>query len=152
MINSYKQMPPKQCQTSRIYHPSKSLNTATTDIIIMPKPGYTTITLKTEVAQLLKQKARAAGLGLNQYLLALLNQDSPRTVPPIKENNPKPSFSSKTEGRRRDLNPASGLHRPVRCQATLRRPHSAAYRCFLDYSGGAGSLENYVGLPSKFFA
>ncbi|MHA1664300.1 MAG: hypothetical protein ACTSVW_00490, partial [Candidatus Njordarchaeales archaeon] len=55
-------------------------------VSMMPKPGYTTITLKTQVAQLLKQKAQHAGLGLNQYLLALLNRDRPRTVPHGVEN------------------------------------------------------------------
>jgi len=40
----------------------------------MPKEGYTGITIKTEVAQLLRQKAKEHGLNLNQYLLWLLNQ------------------------------------------------------------------------------
>ena len=123
-------MTPIPCFAYANYNASKSLNTATTDIIMMPKPGYTTITLKTEVAQLLKQKARAAGLGLNHYLLVLLNRDSPRTVPSIKENSPDSGLFLRMKGRRRDLNPASGLHRPVRCQSTLRRPHSATYRRF----------------------
>ena len=40
----------------------------------MPKKGYTGITLKTEIAQLLRQKAKESGLNINQYLLWLLNQ------------------------------------------------------------------------------
>jgi len=40
----------------------------------MPKKGYTGITLKTEIAQLLRQKAKESGLSINQYLLWLLNQ------------------------------------------------------------------------------
>ena len=40
----------------------------------MPKKGYTGITLKTEIAELLRQKAKESGLSINQYLLWLLNQ------------------------------------------------------------------------------
>ena len=40
----------------------------------MPKNGYTGITLKTEIAQLLRRKAKESGLNINQYLLWLLNQ------------------------------------------------------------------------------
>ena len=40
----------------------------------MPKKGYTGITLKTEIAKLLRQKAKKSGLTINQYLLWLLNQ------------------------------------------------------------------------------
>ena len=40
----------------------------------MPKAGYTGITLKTEIAQLLRQKAKQSGLNINQYLLRLLSR------------------------------------------------------------------------------
>jgi len=40
----------------------------------MPKKGYTGICLKTEVAQLLRAKAKAANMGINDYLTALLMQ------------------------------------------------------------------------------
>ena len=55
----------------------------------MPKKGYTGICLKTEVAQLLRAKAKAANLGLNDYLTTVLigpSQDSPRAVPQISLN------------------------------------------------------------------
>lgn len=38
----------------------------------MPKPGMTGICLKTEVAELLRTKAREANMGLNDYLTAIL--------------------------------------------------------------------------------
>jgi len=38
----------------------------------MPKPGMTGICLKDEVAQLLRAKAKAASLGLNDYLTSVL--------------------------------------------------------------------------------
>jgi len=38
----------------------------------MPKPGMTGICLKDEVAQLLRAKAKAANLGLNDYLTSIL--------------------------------------------------------------------------------
>ena len=38
----------------------------------MPKPGMTGICLKTEVAKLLRAKAREAKMGINDYLTALL--------------------------------------------------------------------------------
>ena len=46
----------------------------------MPKTGYTGITLKSDVAALLRERARKAGLGLNEFLLTLLGQshNSPR--------------------------------------------------------------------------
>ena len=58
----------------------------------MPKPGMTGICLKDEVADLLRAKAKAANLGLNDYLTSLLmapslgpsqpwSQDRPGTVP-----------------------------------------------------------------------
>ena len=56
----------------------------------MPKPGYTGLTLKQEIAQLLRQKAQQAGIGINQLLIQLL-QDGPRTVPTHK-NPPHPSL------------------------------------------------------------
>ena len=62
----------------------------------MPKKGYTGICLKTEVAQLLRAKAKAANLGLNDYLTTVLigpslqslgpSQDSLRAVPQISLN------------------------------------------------------------------
>jgi hypothetical protein len=89
----------------------------------MPKPGMTGICLKDEVAQLLRAKAKAASLGLNDYLTSMLMasalgpsqqciQDRPGTVPPIPAvmnatqiqaqnrntpaNNPQPTFSLST--------------------------------------------------------
>ncbi len=54
----------------------------------MPKKGYTGICLKTEVAELLRSKAKAENMGLNEYLTAQLLgpsqpciEDCPRTVP-----------------------------------------------------------------------
>jgi hypothetical protein len=38
----------------------------------MPKPGMTGICLKTEVAELLRTKAKEANMGINDYLTALL--------------------------------------------------------------------------------
>jgi len=38
----------------------------------MPKPGMTGICLKTEVAELLRTKAKAANMGINDFLKALL--------------------------------------------------------------------------------
>jgi hypothetical protein len=38
----------------------------------MPKPGMTGICLKTEVAQLLRSKAKEANMGINDYLTFLL--------------------------------------------------------------------------------
>ncbi len=38
----------------------------------MPKPGYTGICLKTEVAELLRSKAKTANMGINDFLTALL--------------------------------------------------------------------------------
>jgi len=38
----------------------------------MPKPGMTGICLKTEVAQLLRAKAKEANMGINDYLTFLL--------------------------------------------------------------------------------
>ena len=57
----------------------------------MPKIGMTGICLKTEVAELLRAKAKAANKGLNDYLTSLIlrdlgpsqhhNEDRPGTVP-----------------------------------------------------------------------
>lgn len=67
----------------------------------MPKKGYTGVSLKTEVAELLRSKAKATNLGLNEYLTSLLligpslpnlgpsqlcYEDRPRTVPQISLN------------------------------------------------------------------
>jgi len=38
----------------------------------MPKPGMTGICLKNEVADLLRNRARSAGMGLNEYLTNML--------------------------------------------------------------------------------
>ncbi|MCL6579358.1 MAG: hypothetical protein K6T73_08230 [Candidatus Bathyarchaeota archaeon] len=38
----------------------------------MPKPGMTGICLKTEVAQLLRAKAKEANMGINDYLATIL--------------------------------------------------------------------------------
>ena len=54
----------------------------------MPKPGMTGVCLKTEVASLLRAKAKAANMGLNDYLTTLLLgpsqpyiEDRPGSVP-----------------------------------------------------------------------
>ena len=61
----------------------------------MPKPGMTGICLKTEVAELLRAKAREAKTGLNEYLTGILlgpsmnqtstylapSQDRPTNIP-----------------------------------------------------------------------
>jgi len=38
----------------------------------MPKPGMTGVCLKTEVAELLRAKAKEANMGINDFLMALL--------------------------------------------------------------------------------
>ncbi len=43
----------------------------------MPKPGYTMLTLKCEVAKTLRLKAREHGMELNAFLVKLLNKDCP---------------------------------------------------------------------------
>jgi hypothetical protein len=56
----------------------------------MPKPGMTGICLKTEVAQLLRTKAKEAKMGINDFLMALLMktpQNSP-SKPEIPGSNP----------------------------------------------------------------
>lgn len=56
----------------------------------MPKPGMTGITLRKDVAELVRSKAAAANQGLNDYLLSLMmgpslpcTQDRPGTVPTL---------------------------------------------------------------------
>ena len=51
----------------------------------MPKPGMTGICLKTEVAELLRAKAKAAEMGINDYLTALL-METPLNSPSEPEN------------------------------------------------------------------
>ena len=46
----------------------------------MPKPGYISITLKQDVAKLLKAKAESESIGINELLFKLLSEDRPRTV------------------------------------------------------------------------
>ncbi|MGB9671532.1 MAG: hypothetical protein ACPLZY_00115 [Candidatus Norongarragalinales archaeon] len=49
----------------------------------MPKPGMTGICLKTEVAELLRTKAKEAKMGINDFLAALLTEkplNSPATL------------------------------------------------------------------------
>jgi hypothetical protein len=56
----------------------------------MPKPGMTGICLKTEVAQLLRAKAKEANMGINDYLTFLLMEkplDRP-AEPEILSSNP----------------------------------------------------------------
>jgi len=56
----------------------------------MPKPGMTGICLKTEVAQLLRAKAKEASMGINDFLMALLMEkplDRP-AEPEILGSNP----------------------------------------------------------------
>ena len=70
----------------------------------MPKKGYTGISLKTEVAQLLRSKAKASNKGLNDYLTSMLIgpslstfENSAGTVPKISLNqalNQKTSLNS----------------------------------------------------------
>ncbi|KPV63341.1 MAG: hypothetical protein AOA65_1349 [Candidatus Bathyarchaeota archaeon BA1] len=54
----------------------------------MPKPGMVGMTLKQELAELLRAKARSANMGLNEYLTSILigpylsqNQDGPGLSP-----------------------------------------------------------------------
>ena len=69
---------------------SKFLNDMDVKLSYMPKPGYTCITLKTEVARLLKEYARERGLGLNKLILQLLREeDCPGTVPSMMEKQPQ---------------------------------------------------------------
>gem|GEM_PF-3243049 len=46
----------------------------------MPKPGYISITLKQDVAKLLKAKAESESIGINELLFKLLSEDRPRTI------------------------------------------------------------------------
>ncbi|MEM1659536.1 MAG: hypothetical protein QXR17_00075 [Candidatus Bathyarchaeia archaeon] len=39
----------------------------------MPKRGFASVTLRRDVAELLRVRARLSGLGLNEYLLRVLN-------------------------------------------------------------------------------
>ena len=51
----------------------------------MPKPGMTGICLKTEVAELLRTKAKEANMGINDYLTFLL-MEKPFNGPSEPEN------------------------------------------------------------------
>lgn len=69
----------------------------------MPKPGFTGICLKTEVAQLLRTKAKEANRGINDYLTAIITGASliqGRPAKPVVGNgragsNPHPTPSRK---------------------------------------------------------
>ena len=58
----------------------------------MPKPGYTCVTLKTEVVRLLKIRAREEGLGLNELLLRLLHGRCCPSEPGVAGSNPAGSI------------------------------------------------------------
>ena len=65
----------------------------------MPKKGMTAITFRTEIAELLRTKAKQANMGINTYLEATLIgpsqacfEDRPRTVPHME--NPRELISS----------------------------------------------------------
>ena len=71
----------------------------------MPKPGMTGICLKTEVAQLLRAKAKEANMGINDYLTAILlgpSWDRPcnmvGTVPQATASEPETSFFLRKQG------------------------------------------------------
>jgi len=58
----------------------------------MPKPGYTCITLKTEVVRLLKTRARMEKMGLNELLLRLLHGRCCPSEPGVGGSNPPGPF------------------------------------------------------------
>jgi hypothetical protein len=63
----------------------------------MPKPGMTGICLKTEVAELLRTKAKEAKMGINDYLVALLMktpQNSPSEPENVGSNPTGPAISA----------------------------------------------------------
>jgi hypothetical protein len=45
-------------------------------VVVMPKPGMVGVSLKREVAQLLRAKAKEANMGINDFLIALLMEKS----------------------------------------------------------------------------
>ena len=47
----------------------------------MPKPGMVGVSLKREVAQLLRAKAKEANMGINDFLIALLMEKSSSNWP-----------------------------------------------------------------------
>ena len=113
----------------------------------MPKLGMTGICLKTEVANLLRNKAQAANMGLNDYLTSILLgpsqrciEDRPGTVPqPVTQqlinllqvlnqqiNPSQVAFPEQDENwrARRDLNPRSPAFNAETIGLRLRRPAS----------------------------
>jgi hypothetical protein len=71
----------------------------------MPKKGYTGICLKTEVAELLRTRAKAADTGLNQYLTILLrtaeacHADDPGSNPGGRTTNPSRHFIKRVQAK-----------------------------------------------------
>jgi len=64
----------------------------------MPKPGMTGICLKTEVAQMLRTKAKEAKMGINDYLTFLLMEKpfNGPAEPEILGSNPSgPAFRNR---------------------------------------------------------
>ena len=97
---------------------SKSLNSVATNILSMPKPGYTCVTLRKDVARLLRSKAQQSNLGLNELLLKLLEDSPAGTVP--RENKPKSgSFS--------EMVPRAGLE-PATIRSSAGRSPRLSYR------------------------
>ena len=79
---------------------------------IVPKPGYTTITLKKEVKDQLLNAMKASGYtSLNQFILHLLGPSQDRPNSPIVATKNRPILSPNPETirnswcGRRDLNP-----------------------------------------------
>ena len=86
----------------------------------MPKFGMVGVTLKSEVAGLLRSRAKQAGMGLNEFLLAILtgpSEDCPNSPITVSKINLVLSLVSKTEFifwcGRRDLNPGHRRGRPT---------------------------------------
>jgi hypothetical protein len=57
----------------------------------MPKPGMTGITLKDDVAELLRKRAIAAGQGLNDFVTSMLMTSSLVPSPQCSQDRPKVS-------------------------------------------------------------
>lgn len=124
----------------------------------MPKKGYTGISLKTEVAELLRSKAKQAGLGINDYLTALLlgpSWDRPATV--LNPNNStQPTLSSQLQ-----ISPKQTAfckstcetrpQQPVWCRGRASNPRLLGAQALLaplrspDYESGALTRLGYPG-------
>jgi hypothetical protein len=110
----------------------------------MPKPGMSGITLKNEVAELLRKRAEANTQGLNDYLLQLMmgpslqhHQDSPGTVlTPVTTSIPVPASTSflgeASFAKEGSMAGPRGIE-PLTYGLRVRRSNLAELRAPLDY-------------------